>query len=92
MAACIAETVVSRSATTVEIDTFITVPSSTMTNWAAPRMMTTDHFFTNRTWLPELVLPVSMAAPCGSDDSGEPRVVRTAEALLLRLQDQRVLR
>src|SRR5262245_36187369 len=39
MAACIAETVVSRSATTVEIDTFMTELSSTITNWAAPRMI-----------------------------------------------------
>ena len=37
--------VLSRSSTTVEIDTFMTVPSSTMTNWAAPRISTTNHFF-----------------------------------------------
>ena len=32
------DTVVSRSSTTCEIDTFITVVSSTITNWAAPRI------------------------------------------------------
>src|SRR5687767_8047374 len=45
MAACMAVTVLSRSSTTCEIDTFITVPSSTMTNWAAPKIRTTNHFF-----------------------------------------------
>src|SRR5215203_2859082 len=45
MAACIAVTVVSRSSTTVEMDTFMTVPSSTITNWADPRIATTDHLF-----------------------------------------------
>ena len=34
--------VVSRSATICEIDTFITLLSSTITNWAAPRIASAD--------------------------------------------------
>lgn len=45
MAPCSAATVVFRSFTTVEIDTFMTVLSSTITNWASARIDTTDHFF-----------------------------------------------
>ena len=45
IALCIAVTLLSRSSTTAEIDTFMTVLSSTMTNWAAPRISTTNHFF-----------------------------------------------
>jgi len=48
MASCIACTVVSRSRTTVVIDTFMTVPSSTMMNWARPKMMIADHLRTAR--------------------------------------------
>ncbi len=40
-----AVTLLSRSDTTAEIDTFMTVLSSTITNWAAPRIRTTNHFF-----------------------------------------------
>ena len=49
MASCIICTVVSRSFTTVVIDTFITVPSSTMMNWASPSTMIAVHFFTRAT-------------------------------------------
>ena len=45
MAPCIAVTVVSRSDTTVEIETFITVPSSTITNCADPRTAMTPQRF-----------------------------------------------
>ena len=45
IALCIAVTLLSRSSTTAEIDTFMTVLSRTMTNWAAPRISTTNHFF-----------------------------------------------
>ena len=38
IASCTAVTVVSRSATTSEIDTFMTVVSRTITNWAVPRI------------------------------------------------------
>ncbi|WP_281535704.1 hypothetical protein [Cryobacterium breve] len=45
IALCMAATVVSRSVTTVEIDTFMTVLSSTMTNCALPRTATAVHLF-----------------------------------------------
>ena len=43
IAVCRPTTVVSRSATTCEMDTFITVVSSTMMNCAAASMPTTPH-------------------------------------------------
>src|SRR3954453_11228184 len=46
MARCTAGTVVSRSSTTWVIETFMTVVSSTITNWAVPRMRMVARFFT----------------------------------------------
>jgi hypothetical protein len=51
IAPCIASTLVSRSSTTVEMETFMTVPSSTITNCALPRIAMTDHLL-HRMWAP----------------------------------------
>ena len=46
MANCIELTVVSRSATTTMMETFITVPSTTMTKFANPSTMIGSHLRT----------------------------------------------
>ena len=46
MASCIELTVVPKSATTVVIETFMTVPSITMTNWAIPSTISGNHLRT----------------------------------------------
>ena len=45
IAACMEATVVFKSFTTVEIDTFITVASSTIMNCARANSIIADHFF-----------------------------------------------
>lgn len=45
MAACMPEIVVPRSAATLEMDTFITVLSRIMTNWASDKRISGTHFF-----------------------------------------------
>ena len=45
MANCMLLVVVPRSPTTSVMETFITVPSSTMTNWVSPNTRIGSHFF-----------------------------------------------
>lgn len=59
-------TVVSRSLTTVEIDTFITVLSSTITNWAKASIKTIFHF--------RIVSSITPFTRNNQKTSGEPEV------------------
>ena len=59
IALCTPVTVVFRSATICEIETFITLESSTMMNWAAARIVSGSHLRTARLYVLRRLAPAS---------------------------------
>ena len=81
IALCTPVTVVFRSATICEIETFITLESSTMMNWADARMISGSHLRTARLYAVE---PRADRGPEPSDLSSGRCRARTCDPLRVR--------